>query len=131
MAVETRFAHDRWGKSATGTPPAPSARSSLGPFSDWTADFSHLAPEWSADLYPILDDLRQRCPIARTERFGGGWLPTRYEDVAAIAHDTEHFSSRSVIMGNFRPPRDLAPNAVGNYGMAHGGPRGCRGHRGR
>jgi cytochrome P450 len=80
-----------------------------GPVSDWAADFSHLEPEWSADPYPIQDDLRQRCPIARTGRFGGGWLPTRYEDVAAIAYDTERFSSRSIIMSNFRPPRELAP----------------------
>jgi cytochrome P450 len=80
-----------------------------GPVSDWATDFSHLEPEWSADPYPIQDDLRQRCPIAHTDRFGGGWLPTRYEDVASIAHDTEQFSSRAIIMGNFRPPRDLAP----------------------
>src|SRR5437763_16029691 len=80
-----------------------------GPVSDWATDFSHLEPEWSADPYLIQDDLRQRCPIAHTDRFGGGWLPTRYEDVAAIAYDTERFSSRSIIMGNFRPPRDIAP----------------------
>ncbi|MFC5749010.1 cytochrome P450 [Actinomadura rugatobispora] len=80
-----------------------------GPVGDWAADFSHLEPEWAADPYPIQDDLRRRCPIARTERFGGGWLPTRYEDVAAIAHDTDRFSSRSIVMSNFRPPRETAP----------------------
>ncbi len=80
-----------------------------GPVSDWATDFSHLEPEWSADPYPIQDDLRQRCPIAHTSRFGGGWLPVRYADVAAIAYDTEHFSSRSIIMGNFRPPAEIAP----------------------
>src|SRR5262249_1191493 len=80
-----------------------------GPVTDWATDFSHLEPEWSADPYPIQDDLRQRCAIAHTDRFGGGWLPVRYEDVAAIAYDTERFSSRSIIMGNFRPPLDIAP----------------------
>ncbi|MEV4375055.1 cytochrome P450, partial [Nonomuraea sp. NPDC049637] len=80
-----------------------------GPVSDWATDFSHLEPEWAADPYPIQDDLRQRCPIAHTDRFGGGWLPTRYEDVAAVAYDTERFSSRSIIMSNFRPPRESAP----------------------
>ena len=80
-----------------------------GPVSDWATDFSHLEPEWAADPYPIQNDLRQRCPIAHTERFGGAWLPTRYEDVAAIAYETERFSSRSIIMSNFRPPRELAP----------------------
>jgi cytochrome P450 len=80
-----------------------------GPVADWATDFSHVELEWSADPYPIQDDLRQRCPIAHTGRFGGGWLPTRYEDVAAIAYDTEHFSSRSIIMSNFRPPHEIAP----------------------
>jgi cytochrome P450 len=80
-----------------------------GPVADWASDFSHVEPEWAADPYPIQDDLRQRCPIAHTGRFGGAWLPTRYEDVAAIAYDTERFSSRSIILSNFRPPRELAP----------------------
>ena len=80
-----------------------------GPVSDWATDFSHLEPEWCADPYLIQDDLRQRCPIAHTERFGGAWLPTRYEDVAAIAYDTDRFSSRAIILSNLRPPRDIAP----------------------
>ncbi|WP_433466315.1 cytochrome P450 [Spirillospora sp. CA-128828] len=83
-----------------------------GPVADWATDFSHLEPEWAADPYPIQDDLRRRCPVARTERFGGGWLPTRYEDVAAIAYDTERFTSRSVVMSNFRPPREVEPMGV-------------------
>ena len=36
-------------------------------------------------------------------------MPTRYDDVAAIAYDTDHFSSRAIIMSNFRPPLELAP----------------------
>ena len=79
------------------------------PVSDWATDFSHLDPEWAADPYQIQDDLRVRCPIARTGRFGGAWLPTRYQDIAAITYDTEHFSSRAIIVSNFRPPRELAP----------------------
>jgi cytochrome P450 len=81
----------------------------VGPVSDWTTDFSHMEPEWAADPYVIQDDLRQRCPIAHTDRFGGGWLPTRYADVASIAYDTDRFSSRSIIMSNFRPPPQIAP----------------------
>ncbi|MGD0699558.1 MAG: cytochrome P450 [Trebonia sp.] len=80
-----------------------------GPVSDWATDFSHADPEWAADPFPIQDDLRQRCPIAHTERFGGVWLPTRYDDVASIAYDTERFSSRSIVISNFRPSADLAP----------------------
>jgi cytochrome P450 len=108
MAVDDRFSEDF---QETRVEEYAGTRSEVitGPVADWATDFSHLEPEWSADPYPIQDDLRQRCPIAHTNRFGGGWLPTRYEDVAAIAYDTERFSSRSIIMSNFRPPRDLAP----------------------
>jgi cytochrome P450 len=105
MSADDRFGRDVRDSRPRGT------RSEVitGPVADWATDFSHLEPEWAADPYRILDDLRQRCPIAHTARFGGGWLPTRYEDVSAIAYDTGHFSSRSVIMSNFRPPRELAP----------------------
>ena len=108
MALDERFTG---GSREAGDGETAGTRSEIitGPVRDWATDFSHLEPEWSADPYSIQDDLRQRCPIARTERFGGAWLPTRYEDVAAIAHDTERFSSRSIILSNFRPPRELAP----------------------
>jgi cytochrome P450 len=108
MTVDDRFARDF---RETGADEPLGTRNEIitGPVSDWTSDFSHLEPEWAADPYRIQDDLRLRCPIAHTDRFGGGWLPTRYEDVAAVAYDTEHFSSRSIIMGNFRPPREVAP----------------------
>ena len=108
MTADERFARD---SRAPGEEEPAGTRSEIiaGPVSDWATDFSHLEPEWSADPYAIQDDLRQRCPVAHTERFGGAWLPTRYEDVAAIAYDTERFSSRSIILSNFRPPLDLAP----------------------
>jgi cytochrome P450 len=80
-----------------------------GPVSDWATDFSHMEPEYAAGAIEIWDDLRQRCPVAHTDRFGGAWLPTKYEDVAAVAYDTDRFSSRAIIMGNYRPPLDLAP----------------------
>jgi hypothetical protein len=108
MAVDDRFAQGSWNRR-DGGPVGTRSEIVTGPVSDWASDFSHLDPEWAADPYPIQDDLRQRCPIAHTQRFGGAWLPTRYEDIAAIAYDTEHFSSRAIIVGNFRPPRDLAP----------------------
>ena len=108
MTVDDRFAKD-FRETREDEPLGTRNEIITGPVADWTTDFSHLEPEWSADPYPIQDDLRQRCPIAHTERFGGGWLPTRYEDVAAIAYDTEHFSSRAIIMSNFRPPLELAP----------------------
>src|SRR5262245_66387987 len=108
MSVDDRFTQD-FREAEEDEPLGTYSEVVTGPVSDWRTDFSHLEPEWSADPYPIQYDLRQRCPIAHTDRFGGGWLPTRYEDVSAIAYDTDRFSSRSISMGNFRPPAASAP----------------------
>jgi cytochrome P450 len=81
--------------------------------SDWATDFDHTDPEWVADPYPIWDDLRTRCPVAHSDRYGGTWLPVRHDDVAAVAYDTEHFTSRSVVVSEVRPgPEDL-PAPIG------------------
>ncbi|MEU5990636.1 cytochrome P450 [Spirillospora sp. NPDC047418] len=112
MPADDRFSATRDSTTRDTAPLGTRNEVVTGPVSDWATDFSHLEPEWAADPYPIQDDLRRRCPVARTERFGGGWLPTRYEDVAAIAYDTERFTSRSVVMSNYRPPRDVAPVGV-------------------
>jgi cytochrome P450 len=63
---------------------------------DWTTDYDIFDAEYVANPFPIWDQLRERCPIAHSDRFGGSWMPTTYEDVTAIARDPEHFSSRSV-----------------------------------
>jgi cytochrome P450 len=76
------------------------------PVSDWATDWDHLDPTWVDDPYPIWDQLRATCPIAHTDRFGGVYLPTRYEDVRAVAYDTEHFSSRKTAVREVHPPND-------------------------
>jgi cytochrome P450 len=66
------------------------------PVEDWASDFDVLAPEYVSEPFAIWDALRATCPIAHSHRRGSNWLPTRYEDVTAIAHDVEHFSSLEV-----------------------------------
>src|ERR1700722_4004856 len=66
------------------------------PVTDWASDFEVLDPSYVEDPFPIWKDLRETCPIAHTSRRGSNWLPTRYSDVTAIAHDIEHFSSVEV-----------------------------------
>lgn len=82
------------------------------PVADWATDFDHTDDAWAADPYPIWDALRESCPVARTERYGGAWLPTRHADVTMIANDTEHFTSRSVIVSGHRPPMERAPAGI-------------------
>jgi cytochrome P450 len=83
------------------------------PVANWATDFDHTDPQWVADPYPIWDELRSRCPVAHTERYGGTWLPLRHEDVAAVAYDTEHFTSRSVVVSEMRPGPDDLPAPIG------------------
>ena len=94
-----------------GRPPPMTYRSGMSatnPVDDWTTDYDILDDDYVADPYPVWADLREQCPIAHSDRWGGSWLPTRYADVAAIAHDVDHFSSRDVGVLTFtaeeRPP---------------------------
>ncbi len=83
------------------------------PVSDFATDWDHTDPRWVADPYPIWDDLRQRCPVAHTERYGGGWFPTTHDAVSRIANDTDHFTSRTVVIGHGRPLEDAPPAPIG------------------
>jgi cytochrome P450 len=78
------------------------------PVTDWVHDFDHTDPRWTENPFPIWDELRSQCPVVHTDRFLGCYLPTTYEAVKQIAHDTEHFSSRRVVV------RDVRPEQVGN-----------------
>jgi len=73
------------------------------PVTDWATDYDIFAEEYVREPWPIWDELRQTCPIAHSDRWGTSYLPTRYEDVVAIAHDVEHFSSRGVLVTGPRP----------------------------
>ena len=80
---------------------------------DFATDWDHSDPQWVADPYPIWDDLRQRCPVAHTERYGGGWFPATHAGVSEIAKDTENFTSRTVVIGNGRPGELDLPAPIG------------------
>jgi cytochrome P450 len=83
------------------------------PVQNWATDFDHTDPGWVADPYPIWADLRQRCPVAHSDRYGGTWLPVTHELVSEVAYDTDHFTSRSVVVSERRPgPEDL-PAPIG------------------
>src|ERR1039458_1609062 len=67
-----------------------------GPVADWTTDFDVMDPAYIEDPFSIWDELRKTCPVAHTERRGGAWLLTTYEDVTEAAHDIGTFSSLEV-----------------------------------
>src|SRR6185312_10844150 len=83
------------------------------PVEDWATDFDHTDPAWVTDPYPIWEELRQRCPVAHSDRYGGTWLPVTHELVSEVAYDTEHFTSRSVVVSEERPGPDDLPAPIG------------------
>jgi cytochrome P450 len=83
------------------------------PVENWATDFDHVDPVWAADPYPIWEDLRQRCPVAHSDRYGGTWLPVTHELVSEVAYDTEHFTSRSIVVSERRPGPDDLPAPIG------------------
>ena len=100
----TEWVGDTWGK-VVEMPNRPDVE-------DWETDFDHLHNDYSADPYSIWKDMREGgCPVAHTERFHGVYLPTRHEDISAIAHDTEHFSSKAVVIN------DLPAADIGTFRM--------------
>jgi cytochrome P450 len=81
------------------------------PVSNWATDFDVFDQQYVNDPYSIWAVLRDECPIAHTDRWGGSWLPTRYEDVTEIARDIEKFPSRFGI--SVVPPMNAGdPNSL-------------------
>lgn len=65
----------------------------VAPVRDWSSDYDIFDPSYIEDPFGVWDELRARCPIPHTDRWGGSWMPTRYADITAIARDVEHFRS--------------------------------------
>jgi cytochrome P450 len=90
------------------------------PVKDWTTDYDIFEKSYIKDPFPVWDELREKCPIAHTDRWGGSFMPTRYEDLFNIARDIEHYSSRDVLVSAAMPaPEDEERNrarAVAEYG---------------
>jgi cytochrome P450 len=75
------------------------------PVQSWETDWDHADPAYNQNAPQIWDELRDTCPVAHTDRYGGAWLPVTHADVSAVARDTDHFSSEGAVLAN-KPPRD-------------------------
>jgi len=95
----------------TETRPDPSAQR------DWATDYDIFDPQYVRDPYPIWGELREKCPVAHTQHWGGSWMPTKYADLFAIAQDIEHFSSREILVAPVAPPPGVDPETIPFYGV--------------
>ena len=91
-----------------------------GPVSDWQNDFDHADPKYNENIHEIWNDLleNKKCPVAHTERYGGTWLPLTHEYVHEVAYDTEHFTSRSVVVSRLKPSQMEIPPPPAPIGSA-------------
>lgn len=88
------------------------AKANTPPVADWATDYDIFDAGYIEDPFTVWDGLRDACPIAHTDRWGGSWMPTRYEDVTAMARDIENFPSGNGI-SVLPPPQGQAPGAPG------------------
>ena len=88
------------------------------PVKDWTTDYDIFDPSYKKNPFPVWDQIRETCPVAHSERWGGSWMPTRYEDLFDIARDIQHFSSRNVLVTDFEPPAEGVEIEAGEEQLA-------------
>jgi len=54
-------------------------------------DWDPLDPETFRDTPATYANLRQRCPVAHTDRWGGFWALMKHEDIMKVASDSDGF----------------------------------------
>jgi cytochrome P450 len=82
----------------------------IDPVNDWTTDYDIFHPDYVADPVPIWNDLRDQCPMARTDRRGiRAWLPTRHADVQALAKIVPELSNRDPLVVTLPPDMRSSP----------------------
>ncbi len=69
-----------------------------GPVEDWTTDYDIRDDAYVENPVPIWAEMRDKCPIAHTDRLGGSWNPTRFDDVREMAGLVPELSSRQVLV---------------------------------
>ncbi len=74
-----------------------------------TRDWDPFDPEAAADPRAEYARLRNRCPVPYTDRFGGFWTLTRYEDVRSAALDHTHFPSCDRVLAHIPEAAHFVP----------------------
>lgn len=60
---------------------------------NFLTEFDHHDQEFIDDPFHIYEEMREKCPVARTEAYGGFWLLSRYSEVRMALRDWETFTS--------------------------------------
>lgn len=79
------------------------------------SDFDPREPETFTSAHEVMADLRRRCPVARSDAYGGFWALTRHADVVAVLSDHRTYVTSvqnvvpKVAFTGRRPPLHLDP----------------------
>ncbi len=89
---------------------------------DWATDWDPYGRQYHEDAPSVWAELRERCPLPHSGRYGGAWVALRYHDVVAAAHDTATFRSfHTALEDDYTinkaefPPLDLNPPEHGPF----------------
>lgn len=83
--------------------------------------FDPLAEETFTSAHELYRELRGRCPVARSETYGGFWALFKHDDVVSVLEDTDTFTtSVQNVVPKFaftgrRPPLHLDPPEHSDY----------------
>jgi cytochrome P450 len=73
-------------------------------------DFDHTDSTFLKNPYSLFETLREECPIARSTKFDGFWVMSRYAELVAAARDIGTYSSaQGATIPNFGSPVPLLP----------------------
>jgi cytochrome P450 len=75
-----------------------------GQLTELAASFDVHNADLQEDPHPVYAALRAKCPVARSDRNGGHYIVSRYDDVFAILQDPERFSSQGVLIPSWEFP---------------------------
>ncbi|WP_432989970.1 cytochrome P450 [Dactylosporangium sp. CA-233914] len=91
----------------------------------WARDYDLYDPAYLENPAAVWDGMRGQCPVAHTERRGGGYLLSRHQDITAVALDPATFSSRAgEVTGPVpEPGRELSLPPVTSDPPAHAADR--------
>jgi cytochrome P450 len=95
-------------------------RVEMPPVENWLTDWDWLDDQWGPNAIDIWNSVREQCPVATTERYGRAFMPVTMEAVAAVANDTENFSSIWVNVSRPDAPRAPAPPITSDPPDHHG-----------
>ncbi|MFZ0664819.1 MAG: cytochrome P450 [Acidimicrobiales bacterium] len=73
-------------------------------FMESLAQFDLYDPDLQEDPYPFFTEIRETCPVARAETYGGFWLVSRRDDVEFVLMHPEMFSSTEMLIPFYEHP---------------------------